>query len=157
MAGVRGTTPQRGPLATVARSVERRLGADRPFPKAPAGLERRTAGDPAFDRTDGARAGFLDVCRFAREQSQPGDVFVVPPEDWGAFRSYARRPTAVLRKDGGFSVTFLGGRGIAWLDEYRETIAAYAGRGPWEPVLERSGARFVVVESWVNPRLAGAG
>ena len=47
----------------------------------------------------------------------------------------------VTRKEGGFALSFLGGRGNAWLAEYREAVAVYADRNP-ERWADWSGPRW---------------
>lgn len=120
------------------------------FPPAPQGLvQREVARKPSSD-PELARS-FRAVAAATREQVPPGEVVLVPPDTFGAFRGYAWRPTSVTKKEGGFAVTFLGGVGNDWFEEYAAAVAVYASGSDeeWEALAERYRARFVVVEAGV--------
>lgn len=138
---VLGDDAGRGPLGRAGRAIDRRAGVP-PVPPPPAELASRGSVDPtsAADRDD-----FLAVCRFAREATDAGALFLVPPENWGPFRVYARRSAVVTRKEGGAALSFLGGAGMQWFRDYEKAVAAYAGGGA--AALAASGrADYVVLD-----------
>ena len=134
------TTPEtdRGVLEWVVRRVEVKMGID-DGPKSEIVPDRPRPGDPSLDPV--LAQHFRDVCAWARAETPKDALFAVPPEDWGAFRAYAARGVVVTRKEGGFALSFLGGRGNAWLAEYREAVAVYADRNP-ERWADWSGPRW---------------
>jgi uncharacterized protein DUF6798 len=144
---------QRGPFEAVARRIERYVGTSA-APALPEGLvARETPGDPSRPKVEGAGAAFLDVCRWARAESPREAIFLVPPEEWGAFRAYAWRPVAVTRKEGGFALSFLGLRGVEWFEQYSEAVRTYAegDAAAWQALAERHGAAFVVADPGAKP------
>lgn len=143
---VRGV--RRGPLEHLARAVEVRVSAAPSDGAVPALLpRRRQPGDPSRDEALGA--AFVEICRAARAGSGPGARFLVPPEDFGAFRAYAGRGVVVTRKEGGFALSFLGGLGADWFDEYARAVAAYADRDPAarRALADSAAATFAILDT----------
>jgi hypothetical protein len=107
-------------------------------------LHRARPGDPAVESPldpviyPGRAAAFLDVCAWFRKVTElagsspdrPHPLVAVPPEDWGAFRAYSGCGAVVTRKEGGFALSFLGGRGNDWFQEYREAVQAWGADDP---------------------------
>lgn len=138
---------RRGPLESLARAIEVRV-ADGPTSLPDLGLpDRDRPSDPA--RPGGDADAFRDVCRAAREASGDGDLFLVPPEDFGAFRAYAGRGAWVTRKEGGFALSFLGGRGRDWFERYAATAHAYADPDPGAlgRLAAAAGASFAILDT----------
>jgi uncharacterized protein DUF6798 len=140
--GVLGDDAGRGPVGRLGRAIDRRAGVPAE-PPPPPGLAVRGAPDPTAGRD---RGDFLAVCRFAREATPEGALFLVPPENWGPFRVYARRGVVVTRKEGGAVLAFLGGTGIRWFREYAEAAAAYA-RDDAPGLAARRRADYVVLDA----------
>lgn len=144
----------RGPFGTVVRKLVRDTGAAAARPSLPPGLVARTTpGDPSSPRDPAATADFLDVCRFARTDAPDDALFLVPPEEFGAFRVYARRGVVVTRKEGGFALSFLGGRGTEWFEQYARVVRTYAGGtdDDWASLAGDSGAGFAVLDPTASP------
>jgi hypothetical protein len=110
---------------------------------------RRQPGDPSRDPR--LAEAFADLCRAARSASGPGERFLVPPEDFGAFRAYAGRGVVVTRKEGGFALSFLGGLGAEWFSEYARAVAAYADPDPAarRRLAEEASATYAVLDGEV--------
>ncbi len=146
-----GGAGARGPISHVARWAER--GARVPLaPEGPAEIvQRETPGEPSAD--DGRARSFLAVAEVAREDTPRTALFLVPPEHWGAFRAYARRPIAISRKDGGTTLTFLGAQGMDWFREYAETVRVYAEGTDedWRRLADAHGASYVVSDPSAHP------
>jgi hypothetical protein len=146
---VLGGVPRRGPVARLGRKIDRDGGVSFE-PPAPAGLvARANVADPSSPE---ARDAFLAVCRFARDATPPDKLFVVPPEQWGAFRLYARRGVVVTRKEGGAMLSFLGAAGMEWYRDYAGAVRVYASgdAADWTRLAQRSGASFAVVDAGVT-------
>jgi hypothetical protein len=88
----------------------------------------------------------------------------VPPEDFGAFRAYAGRGVVVTRKEGGFALSFLGGVGAEWFEEYAAIVRAFDDPDPavLPAVAGAAGATFAVLDGeaalpagWRELRRAG--
>jgi hypothetical protein len=136
-----GDDAGRGPVGRIGREIDRHAGVPS-VPPLPPGLAARAVSDPTIgaDRDD-----FLAVCRFARGETPEGSLFLVPPENWGPFRVYARRGVVVTRKEGGAALSFLGGAGMGWFREYREAVESYA-RNAAAGLAARRGAGYLVLE-----------
>jgi hypothetical protein len=140
------TNALRGPVEYVVRRIEVRVvGAESettsPVPR------RASSGDPSLDASRGA--SFLAVCEFARTHTAPGDRFLVPPEDFGAFRAYALRGVVATRKEGSTMLSFLGGQGALWFDDYVAILTTYREGGPeeWGALARRFGTRWAVLDA----------
>jgi hypothetical protein len=136
-----GDDAGRGPLGRIGREIDRHAGVP-PVPPLPSGLAARAVSDPT---TVADRYDFLAVCRFARAETPEGSLFLVPPENWGPFRVYARRGVIVTRKEGGAALSFLGGAGMGWFREYREAVESFA-RNDAPGLAARRGAGYLVLE-----------
>jgi hypothetical protein len=139
-----GDNAGRGVFALVGRRLE--PGGRSGPPPVPSGLSvRKDVVDPTLGE---ARERFLAVCRFAREQTPPDALYLVPPEQWAPFRVYARRSVAVTRKEGGPALSFLGARGMTWFEDYAEAVRVYAGgdAAAWAALAAKWGATHVVVD-----------
>ena len=152
---------RRGVLEYVARRVEVRVSSDAAPPASPVPI-RVTAGDPSLDVERGRQ--FREVCDFARTTSEVGDRFLVPPEDFGAFRAYARRAIVASRKEGSTMLAFLGGRGADWFDDYLRIANTYAtgDTSAWDALAARYGTRWAILDgdlpvpaSWTEHFRAG--
>lgn len=145
---VAGGAGSKGILEAAVRMTELERGAPVRRP-VPTGLvERTTPGAPDSGRTPGALDSFREVCAYVRTNTEPGDPVLVPPEEWGAFRVHARRPSSVTRKEGGFALTFLRSVGREWFDEYAAAARTYAGGTDeeWRALAMRYRARYAVSE-----------
>jgi len=145
---VLGGVPRRGPIARLGRKLDRDAGVPFESP-APAGLVARAdAADPSSPE---ARDAFLAVCRFARDATPPDKLFLVPPEQWGAFRVYARRGVVVTRKEGGAALSFLGAAGMEWYRDYAAAVRVYASGDAeaWAALAQRRSVWFAVLDSGV--------
>jgi hypothetical protein len=129
------TGVDRGPFERVARWAERsQSGEGETRPELVP--ERPRPGDPSLDPA--RTAAFLDVCAWFRTTTGPvvpptewrHPLVAVPPEDFGAFRAYSCCGAVVTRKEGGFALSFLGGRGQQWFDAYRDAVTAWGSRDP---------------------------
>lgn len=152
---VRSTTgADRGPLEWVARRVEVRLGMTE-AQTAEVVPSRPRVGDPSRSRA--VADHFRALCEWVRMETPVGARFAVPPEDWSAFRAYADRGVVVTRKEGGFALSFLGGRGADWLREYREAVGVYAARDPARWAAWAADARFTyaVLDDAATPLPSG--
>jgi hypothetical protein len=145
------TRSPRGPLEWVVRRAEVRLGIGSERPPQLAAERTPRAGDPARDPA--LADAFRALCAWARTETPAGALFAVPPEDWGAFRAYAARGAVVTAKEGGFALSFLGGRGGEWLAEYRDAVDVYASRDParWEAWRRARGFGWAVLDDAETP------
>jgi hypothetical protein len=139
----------RGPLEWAVRRLEVRLGIEGPH-RPTLVPDRPRPADPSLDPV--RAAAFLDVCAWVRANTPPGSTVLVPPEEFGAFRAYAVRPVPVTRKEGGFALSFLGGRGAAWFEQYRNAVVAYAGGGiAVADLAALRRARWAVLDTRISP------
>jgi hypothetical protein len=149
----------RGPFATLVRSLVRAPESPNSSKEMPPELVvRSTPGDPSAPRTPSATSDFLDLCRFVRTGTAEGALFLVPPEEFGAFRVYARRGIVVSRKEGGFALSFLGGRGTAWFEQYARVVRTYAGgtEDDWQALVAETGAGYAVLDPGASAPAAWA-
>ena len=114
----------------------------------------------------GPRGDEAAVARWAAAETEDGDVFLVPPHRFGAFRAIAGRPVVVTWKEGG-EATFDRGVALEWRRR-AETVCGCSVAGPggvgglrerlargWEelstPAIRfaatREGARWIVLEA----------
>ncbi|WP_145976228.1 DUF6798 domain-containing protein [Nitrospira moscoviensis] len=103
----------------------------------------------------GAREGgetdkqaFLDLCRWARSQTDRDALFLAPPKRFASFRIYAERALFVTFKDG--AVTVFSGRSAEdWYERYREAARLYQAFQPDAVIAlsQRHGIGYVVQES----------
>lgn len=144
VSGMVGAASPHGPVSIAARWVDRNRGVPYAAPRPPA-LVARIAPDPTSDLN---RSAFLGLCESARTSTLPGDLFLVPPENWGSFRAHARRAVAVTRKEGGAALSFLGAGGMAWFEDYADAVRVYAegDEAAWRALAERWHARYVVTD-----------
>jgi hypothetical protein len=146
--GIAGDAAGRGPLGRVGRAIDRRAGV--PFaPAAPEGLVTRPVTEDPTSASN--RDAFLSVCRFARDETSPGALYLVPPEHWGPFRVYARRAVAVTRKEGGAALSFLGAAGMDWYRDFAEAARVYASSDPaaWAGLARTWRASYAVLDASV--------
>lgn len=140
------TGAPRGGLEWVARRVEVRTGLASPAPAGSPAPERDRPEEPSTDPR--LAAAFRAVCADAARLSAPGDRFLVPPETFGSFRVYAGRPVSVTLKEGGAMLSFLGGKGALWFEDYCGEVRVRAQGEPadWAALAGRKGARWAVLD-----------
>jgi hypothetical protein len=101
----------------------------------------------------GGREAFLDLARFAREETTPRDVFLLPPVGLDNFRVHARRGAYVTWKDGGV-ILFSRPYAEEWERRFRRAVALYArpDSGAFGALLSTGEAQFAVCDAR-RPRL----
>ncbi|MCE9634696.1 MAG: hypothetical protein K8T90_03235 [Planctomycetes bacterium] len=161
LTGVHGRTlmrtvaaANRGSIEWVARRIELRVGIAEPV-KPDLLPDRPRPGEPSIDAA--RAAAFLDVCAWFRRLTGPvvppawwmPPLVAVPPEDFGAFRAYSGCGAVVTKKEGGFALSFLGGRGNDWFAEYGAAVGAWSATNPIaRDVLGKSrGVRWAVLDA----------
>ncbi len=101
----------------------------------------------------GGRAEFLDLARFARERTEPEDVFLLPPVGLDHFRAHALRGAYVTWKDGGV-ILFSDRYARLWNERFREAVRIYAAHDAKGigRLLASGAARYAVCDAR-RPRL----
>ncbi|MFN0152117.1 MAG: DUF6798 domain-containing protein [bacterium] len=101
----------------------------------------------------GDRAPFLELARFAREQSAPGDNFMIPPVGLDHFRVHARRGIYGCWKDGGV-ILFSERYAALWNTRFSELVRLYSRHDAagFARHLDSGDVRFVVCDAR-KPRL----
>lgn len=74
---------------------------------------------------DGDHTPFLELARFARDATAPGDVFMIPPVGLDNFRVYARRAIYGCWKDGGV-ILFSDRYAALWNTRFSELVRLYS-------------------------------
>jgi hypothetical protein len=103
--------------------------------------------------TQGDRASFLELARFAHDRSARTDLFLIPPVGLDHFRAYARRGVYGCWKDGGV-ILFSSHYATAWKARFDELVRIYSRHdaAAFARLLDSGAVQFVVCDAR-RPRL----